>query len=379
MDLSMWKYDGLFKIMLNDKRFNPLILVAPRINQDEEDIKRDSLKMISHFKMKNYSLIEGYNVQTKKWLDLSQFIIPDIVFYTQPFNKVAVHRNYSLWNFRNSLFCYVPYFFPIIAHKWAYDSLLQNSAWKLFYPTITHITTAKYYAKNKGLNVFITGYPIADEILDSTRFLSDPWTNKQKQVKRIIWAPHHSIKSDNSLRLSSFLVNYEIMLDLAKKYINKIHIAFKPHPILLTNLYKHPDWGRERADNYYQIWQQLYNGQLETGEYVDLMLTSDAMIHDSISFTVEYLYTKKPVFYITNGNHTENLCEFGKLAFNQHYKGYAKFEIENFINNVVLSNNDFMQDSRSVFFSNHLSQRENQSVAKNIFNEIVKGLKQKDD
>ena len=375
MDLSMWKYEGLFKIMLNDNRFNPLILIAPRINQDNEDIKKDSLKMVSHFKSKNYKVFEGYDFNRKKWLDIKKNINPDIVFYTQPYNNVAVHKKYSLWNFKDSLFCYIPYFFPIISQKWVYDSLMQNIAWKLFYPTKFHIKTAKSFAKNKGSNVFITGYPIADEILDDSRIVLDPWLNKTKQIKRIIWAPHHSIKSDSNLSLSSFLSNYKLMFDLAAKYKYKIHIAFKPHPILLTNLYNHPDWGRERADAYYKKWQELYNGQLETGEYVDLMLTSDAMIHDSISFTVEYLYTKKPVLYLTKDNHSANLCEFGNLAFNQHYKGYSAIEIESFITNVILDDNDFMLEKRNMFFKDYLLPPNNQLVAKNVLSEILIGLR----
>jgi hypothetical protein len=112
MDLTMWKYEGLYKEMHKEKRFDPLILIAPRINQNEEGIKKDTLKMINYFKLKEYNFLQGYNFKKKSWVNIKKKIHADIVFYTQPYNSVAVHKNYSLWSFKSSLFCYVPYFFP---------------------------------------------------------------------------------------------------------------------------------------------------------------------------------------------------------------------------------------------------------------------------
>ncbi len=375
MDVAMWKYEGLYQLMVNHPRFDPVILIAPRINQNEEGLKLDSLKMIVYFKQKNYKIVEGYDFEKKCWYDVKENIRPNIVFYTQPYNSSAVDEKYSIRNFKNVLFCYIPYYFLIISRKWAYDSLLQNIAWKLFYPTNFHIETAKSLAKNKGVNVCVTGYPIADEILDLKRDISNPWKNKNPKVKRIIWAPHHSILEEGSLKFSNFLNNYQTMFDLAEKYKDQIHIAFKPHPFLLSNLYNHTNWGKEKADFYYEKWQKISNGQLETGGYVDLMLTSDAMIHDSVSFTVEYLYTKKPVFYLTKKNHTENLCNFGKIAFDQHYKGSNNEEIESFILDVVLGDNDVRLEARKMFFNDYLLPPNDRLVAENVFNEILADLK----
>jgi hypothetical protein len=375
MDIAMWKYEGLYQIMANHPRFNPVILIAPRTNQNDDGMKLDSLKMIKHFGQKGYKIIDGYDFDKKCWYDIKENIKPNIIFYTQPYNNSVVDEKYSIRNFKNQLFCYIPYSFLIVSHKWGYDSLLQNIAWKLFYPTNIHIETAKSLAKNKGTNVCVTGYPIADEILDVNRNILDPWKNKNRKIKRIIWGPHHSIFEEGSLNFSNFLNNHQTMFDLAKKYKDQIHIAFKPHPILLSNLYNHSSWGKEKADAYYNKWEEISNGQLETGEYIDLMLESDAMIHDSGSFMAEYLYTKKPVFYLAKNNHVENLCNFGKLAFDQHYKGYTDEEIEQFIVEVVLGNNDLRLEARKIFFNKFLLPPNDHLVAENVFNEILVGLK----
>ena len=102
-----------------------------------------------------------------------------------------------------------------------------NIAWKLFYPTKNHIKTAKYLAKNKGVNIFITGYPIADEILDTNRAIVNPWHNQSLKIKRIIWAPHHSITEGRGLNISHFLNIHQTMsimyLLLFKKFSKMMH------------------------------------------------------------------------------------------------------------------------------------------------------------
>ena len=81
------------------------------------------------------------------------------------------------------------------------------------------------------------------------------------------------------------------MLSFTEKYKDKIQIAFKPHPNLKT-VNKSSKSGKPN-DDYYDKWNSLDNGQLEEGDYFDLFLQSDAMIHDSVSFLSEYLYTMK--------------------------------------------------------------------------------------
>ena len=282
-------------------------------------------------------------------------------------------ETYTFRNFPATLFAYVPYAFWIESYKWGYDTLFHNIAWKLFYPTSIHLENARNLSKIKGKNVVVTGYPLADIFLDIKRPIQDPWKIKDLSVKRIIWAPHHSINESDSLNYSSFLENYQFMLDLAAKYKETIQIAFKPHPILRRKLYNHPRWGKEKTDLYYNKWDKLPNGQLEEGDYIDLFLTSDAMFHDSSSFTVEYHYTGKPVMFLTKNKEElfQNLCEFGKLALNMHYFGSTPSEIENFIIEVVVGENDSMYSQRKHFFEKFLLPPHNLTANQNILNSIL--------
>lgn len=103
------------------------------------------------------------------------------------------------------------------------------------------------------------------------------------------------------MNYSTFLSIAEELLEFIKNTQLPVQMAFKPHPLLKSQLYNYSSWGKEKTDEYYAAWEFLPNAQLETNEYVDLFMTSDAMIHDCGSFTIEYHHTLKPVMYLVNG------------------------------------------------------------------------------
>ena len=149
-------------------------------------------------------------------------------------------------------------------------------------------------------------------------------------------------------------------------------MAFKPHPLLKSQLYEHSLWGKEKTDWYYSEWKNLPNTQLETGEYVDLFMTSDAMIHDCGSFTVEYHHTLNPVMYLINGKeHTGMMNSFAKEAYDLHYKGTDVQDIRNFIKKIVLEGDDYLLEKRKSFFDSYLVSPNQQSAADNIIHAIL--------
>lgn len=376
MSLSMWKGDRLFQLMRESKRFRPFAIFAPRIDMPIEEKEKERVRLKQHFLSSGVEMIDEYDCATDTGIDIRRRIDPDIVFYTLPYSSVT-QRSYSVcrsyWHnrFPDALICFFPYSFPITADKQGYTSLLIDLAWKLFYPTNFHKKLAESLAMTKGKNMVITGYPTADIFLDRERIATDNWKYPSSTLKRIIWAPHHTVDADR-LQFSTFLLYADYMQRIAKKYRDSIQIAFKPHPLLRPKLYKHPDWGVDKTNAYYDSWAKMPNTILAEGDYVDLFLTSDAMIHDSGSFMVEYLYTQKPVMYLTRPGHLNKVSELGKLAIDMHYKGDSEHDIETFIENVVLGNDDVMRDFRKRFFSDWLLPPHNKTVAQNIFDEIEK-------
>ena len=371
---SIWKCDYLYKMMELDENFQPLVVICPYIKSDDELMSKEMEEAYNLFFQKKYNVIKTYNAETGTWLDIKKEVNPDIVFFTNPHE--LSRKEYNITNFLDKLTCYIPYTFQVTySYSLQYDQLFHNLVWKAFYQTPIHKELAHTYAKNKGINVFVSGYPGIDVFRDKSYLAVDKWKIMDHKVKRIIWAPHHSI-NDDRLSFSNFLKYYNVMLDIAEKYSDRIQIAFKPHPILKPKLILDEQWGKEKTDEYYLKWDNMTNGQLEESDYVDLFLTSDAMIHDSDSFMIEYLAVNKPVLYTVHDDKvTDRFNAFGKMAYEHHYKAHYEEDIIDFIESIVLNEHDPLSDSREAFLKNWVNLKKNCSASENIFNEIKRELK----
>jgi hypothetical protein len=89
----------------------------------------------------------------------------------------------------------------------------------------------------------------------------------------------------------------------------------------------------------------LGNGQLEN--IILIFLSSDALIHDCGSFMAEYLITGKPsLFMIRKESVMEQWSTFGSEAINVHYQSRNKQQLIDFIENIVLQEQDDMKKNR---------------------------------
>ena len=371
IDGTTWKYDQLYKLFEQNKRFEPAIVVCPYVNVGNAIMVEEMARTYHLLTAKNFNVVKTYNEQSGEWLDVKKVLEPDIIFFTNPHKLTK--EDYYITNYINYLTCYLPYTFQISnLYELQYNQLFHNLIWKAFYPTIIHKEIAQKYAGNRGRNVVISGYSGTDILQDKSYTPKDSWKIKNRDIKRIIWAPHHTIDNDTGyMAYSNFLVYQQEILNLAVKYADKIQIAFKPHPILRYKLYLEKDWGIEKTDAYYSKWENLPNGQLEASDYADLFLTSDAMIHDSSSFIAEYLAVNKPVlFTLRDPKIPERLNSIGKRAFEQHYHAYSANDIIQFIEDTVVNGNDIKKDHRESFVLNYIKTPNDVPATTNIYKYI---------
>lgn len=371
MSLPMWRHQHLYEKLIEHPKFNPIIVILPSCSYSEEQQALDVKALRDYFDARNVSYILG--IQDNTVYDVRNKLDPDILFYPQPYwGMFAEGLAYNC--FYDKLLCYTPYAFWTSKEVWSYSQPLQKMSWKLFYSTELHREDAKTYSLVKDFNVEIVGYPTADYFLLSGHI--DVWKNQETKKKRIIWAPHFTISSGGLLYQSNFLWMAELMLELTKKYSNKIQFVFKPHPRLYTELCKHPDWGEAKAMAYYKYWETMDNTQIEIGEFVDLFMTSDAMIHDCGSFSVEYHYSENPVMYIAKNfeEQVEDKNNFGKIAMSLHYVGKDKQDIIDFIENVVLRGEDPLKPKRQQFKQDYLLPPNGKTVAENTMDVLIREL-----
>lgn len=370
-NVAMWKYDRLYKLLSKDDRFNVFLILIPSPLKNDMTRKQDLESMLKEFGNREYNIYpiiqDDKNIQFDFDEELKKTM--DIFFPTQQYLPERIKNNISRY-----IICYSKYsFHNVRIEKWAEDTFLCNIMWKYFVETDVIIQESKDKVFNRARNRITTGFLFGDELIDKT-IKHNPWKQVGDEKKRIIWAPHFSVDKEHVLQFSNFLDLSEKMLELAEKYKDDIQIAFKPHPFLYNALCDEEIWGKEKTDKYYNTWETLDNGQLVTGGYIDLFKVSDALIHDSGSFTVEYLYMHKPVMYITKDISKRSKDKISEQALKCHYIGQSIEDINRFIKNVVICGNDVMYENREIFYNKYLIPPNGLTAAENAYNNITESL-----
>ena len=371
--LAMWKYQGLYDLLSQDGRFHPFIVLAPFHTFNEEQ-KEQSMRVLSgYFADRNTPCFDSRTVKDLG-LWLRDDLRPDLIFYPQPYEELF--SNELDWtNNTTCLISYIPYGALMLLEPWAYNSSFTNNAWRLYYQSKYNKRIARSISANRGKNIHISGYISTDDFINKD--FQDPWKPQGKVKKRIIWAPHFSGAIQPSwLNRDGFGWLWQFMQEIAVRHKDTLQIAFKPHPRLLTTLYELPEWGKEKADAYFSWWANGENTQLETGQFVPLFKSSDAMIHDSNSFIADYLLAEKPVMFTAkNLEETEKqLDDFGKAALHAHYLAKTTQDVLNFILNVEADAPDPKAAERRAVVQAHLLPPNGKTAAENIYNDLLKAF-----
>lgn len=371
---SIWKYDELYWLFEKSERFDPLVIVSPynvHLIYDKQECFRVMRETLSFAQAQGYNTLCAYDFDANEWLDVKKTINPDIVFFTKPYKDTL--PKYHLYHFMDKLTLHAPYGICCIdIYRINYNLPFNNLLWRLLVETDYQKGFAEQYSLCKGDNAIVVGALATEKLINPNFQPKEVWKPQSHPKKRIIWAPHHTV--DYLFNFSNFLVYCDKMLEMAKKYEDKVQFAFKPHPVLKFKLIN--IWGKEKTEAYYNKWNEMPNTQIEQGYYMDLFQTSDAMIHDCASFTAEYLYTKKPsLFMLRDPKVLAHWNPFGKKCFDMHYHAENIEQIEAFINNVVIQGDDPMRTDREQFFNDYLFPKDGVMPSQKIMN-ILKDILQ---
>lgn len=354
--LSSWKTERLYLAMASHPRFAPRIAVTPTLDP------ADNAALRSYLAAKGYAYTE-----TGERGGIGD---ADIVFYQKPYAFFTERHGTAYWRHPEALSLYVDYAFHTTETRWNLNLPFLNDAWKVFFENEECAAGAARLMDNGGRNSSVTGLPMQDELLLGARGEADPWKECGAGMRRVIYAPHHSIADDGGLNYSTFLEIGEAMTDIARRHEGDIQFAFKPHPLLRGKLERL--WGRRRTDDYYALWATMPNSQLAEGKYTSLFMHSDALIHDCSSFVVEYHFTRRPCLYMVKaGRHSEVDSAFAREAFGLHYHGTTAEDVEKFLSEVVLKGEDPMRAERDRFFAEKLTPPHGRTASENIIRDIL--------
>ena len=355
---------GIMDLMLADKsKFSARIVVVPDVSRGNNNLI-EQYKKTKDFFVNLYgaeNVIDGYNIDTNEFIDVSeQFDIINLACpYDYMVNKVHGIKYLST---KNILPIYISY--GCMPDKYGCKEIMPmieiSLFWKVFADNKISFNDYKKYELSKGKNVVCTGYAKMDSLSKSIR--------NQKDKKTIILAPHHTVNTP-SFPLSNFLQYSDFILNLPKKYPD-IEFIFRPHPLLFINLINKNIWTKEQVNNYIQKIEQLGIKYSFGGNYFDVFLNSDAIIHDCSSFVVEYLYTNNPCCFVANENTKKIFSKLGKACLKNYYIAFNEEQILKFIDDVVIKDNDILRQKR-IAFSNKYIKLNYPNVSKEILNYIT--------
>jgi len=348
---SKWKYHLVYETLKLESWVESASIVVVQNTYIKNSLKKDEFnRAVTWFENNGYEVLNPRVAGYATEVNIQKELKPDIIFYSDPYSFVG--KSYDIARlYKNSLCCYSQYSFMILnAYESFYNLPFHNLLWCFFSETQFHKKLSEIHAKNEGTNVVVTGYPYSD-VLHSARN-----TKPKSSRKKIIWAPHHTISQDQNQQ-SNFIALSRVMKSISASY-PLIDFVFKPHPNLFNRLCESslPEWGEDKAIIYYDWWRGQKNTSIQEGEYTELFLSSDALIHDSASFTLEYMLTGKPALFNLNKSINEyDLNDLGKAALATSYLGHKEKDIVEFIENVVINGNDPMIDIRIDFTKNNLN------------------------
>lgn len=340
---ELWNMQSFYDAIIMKDKFDIEIISIPNYENVIDEHRKSNLENYYFFSQKGMKVVNGYDDVSNRLKDILEWNY-DILFLDQPVTFTWIAKQFSEFKMlKQCLFCYVPYGFKVAdGKKNHFDLFIHNAAWRIFAESDWHYEQFKNYGRVNAQNVVISGYPKLDQYLSDKKDYSY-WKNGDSNKKRIIWAPHWSF-CNPEWSYSTFDKNYRNFYEYAKEN-HEIDWIVKPHQRLYYWAVEKEIMSEEEVEEYFQLWNQLPNATVyKGGNYMDIFITSDALITDCGSFLAEYLPTKKPVLHLYNEKGRFN--EVGQKIIDSYYRCINFEDVVRYIENVIIKENDYLSSKR---------------------------------
>lgn len=357
---SVFPAQKIFEMMQDDPIFNASLLVIPDTSRNHANMLLQLEKTFNFYSKKFPNVYLSYNSTNNTFKNISTD--NDIICACSPYDNMT-HPFYQIATLKNTnLVIYFDY--GLIVSNWYIHSSNNHLILHHIYRYYTYYEShfSKQFKNSK-----ICGCLKMDSLANIQKISSSK--------KRIIIAPHHTIDIFPDIAFSNFLTYYDFFLSLPKKY-SQIEWIFRPHPLLFINLKNNNIWSEEKIQQYLDKLKNYKNVIYQNGgDFFDVFVNSDGLIHDCGSFMVEYLYTNHPACYLLKDKekNQNNFNDFALNCIDVHYKAYNENDIINFIEEVILNSKDSLKEKREIFFNQNIK-HDYPNTAKNVIFELKKEI-----
>ena len=372
-EASQWSGDELYNFFANNERFETTIFLCLQVfANNNELVRKDFWHGVEQFKSHGLNVValENWNATIPE---------QDMLIYLTPhFNALPLSLRFLNLT-PKTLIAYIPPSFDVAANMNIYYNVdILRIAWKVF---LSSDIALKLYKQNSTIELpqgFYSGYPRADVFFDKNKKFEFQWKMARPKAKKIIWAPHWSIRGDANIGYATFQWNYQFMYDFAKAHPETSWVV-KPHPNLFFSAVAEKIFPSVEAfQGYLQAWNDLPNAQVYTGAYYqEIFATSDGMIHDSASFIAEYQFVNKPMIFLTREG--ESFNKMGSDILNVSYliDGKKLYVISEAIRKIFIKGKDKVASQRKKIFNKYLNypKANGMSASEFIYKNIADELK----
>lgn len=224
---------------------------------------------------------------------------PDVVFMIKPYANVP--EQYIVSNIERVVprIIYIAYGLELTMDliKFGFQYYGQYKAWRhCAYGEIVKKYGTRYGYRN-GDNIAVWGHPKADYYLNQEKnrgAIPAEWKERIGSRKTILWTPHHLVSLGGN-GTGTWLIWGEHILKMAMGHPELFFIV-RPHPLMLGALVNTGSLTQKQANSIRERIDNAENMLWDTNDdYRIAFDASDAIITDGTTFSVEYLYTKKPI------------------------------------------------------------------------------------
>ncbi len=331
------KVEGLYRAMVADDRFEPVVICVPLDISDYALENPDSLEndVYDYYKNNGYNAVNAL-IGKNEWLDLKSLDL-DYVFYQRPYNYHLPIQYASFEVSKYAKICVVLYAMSMVEED--IETCLKRDFFRNVY---CYFAESEYLAganrKNFRLSHMLgiqkslyLGNPAWSHVLSEKDTETDAWDQIGGNFK-VMWTPRWT--TDLTLGGTNFFQYKDYFLDFARQNENA-SVMMRPHPLAFENFIKAGDMTRDEADSYKETCKNLPNVEIDTRkDYLTTMWKSDVLVGDISGILPEYFIMDKPLVFCAS-NMILKPTEFTKRMFEGCYIVNNKSELDECLNSLM--------------------------------------------